>query len=155
MLTLATDLSCPGGTGLPPTTACAGAASNAAAAMVPTNARIVFTVANGLPGLRRIQRELGVGRLDDDRVVGRADDRGAVGVRGAPQQLGDRGGVGLVEAGRRLVDEQQPAAAGEGASDGDALALARGEPRDALDGTIGEADRGEPRARQAIGLVRW
>src|SRR5690349_14441963 len=87
MLTLATDFSWPGGTGLPPTTAWAGAAHSATAASVPTSARMNFTVAKVLPGLRRIQRQFAVGGVDDDRVVGRTHDRGAVGVRRAPQQI--------------------------------------------------------------------
>src|SRR4051794_9734131 len=136
MLTLATFLSCPGGTGLPPTTASAGAASSSAATSVPSALRI----APRLPGSAGIQREPVVGRLDDDRIVRGADDGGAVGAGGAAQEIGDGQRVDLVEPRRGLVDEQQAAAAGQRAGDGDALALAGRQAPDALVSTFGKAD---------------
>lgn len=63
----------------------------------------------------------------DDRIVGRANDGQFVVVAEAGEERADTCGVGLVEAGGRLVDEEHAWVAREGAGKGEAGALsARG-----------------------------
>lgn len=77
------------------------------------------------------ERQLAVGALDQQRVVRRADDGGARRPRELEEEPGERARVRLIEPGGGLVDEQEPRARGEGARNGDPLALAGRELRDA------------------------
>ena len=72
-----------------------------------------------------------VGELDQRRVVGRADDGEAALVCGAGEEGADGAGVLLVEAGGRLVDEEERRVGRERAGDRDPLALAGREVGDA------------------------
>ncbi len=99
--------------------------------------------ADDLPTLRQAalaELQLLVRLLDHERVVRRAEDRGAGLARQPAEQRGHRDGIRAVEAGRRLVGEQEPRPRRDRAGDGDALALAGREPRDALLRALGEPD---------------
>ena len=99
------------------------------------------------------ERQLGVGLLDHRRVVRRADDCDSPFARDAREELADRERVRVVEAGGRLVREQELGLGGERAGDRDALLLARREPRDTLFRELLEPDDRERLARLAVAAV--
>ena len=73
--------------------------------------------------------------------MSRADDGEAPLVRGGGEQRADRARVLLVEAGGRLVDEQQARVGRERPGDRDPLALAGRQVRGALVEPLAETDR--------------
>ena len=75
--------------------------------------------------------------------MGRADDCRPGLAREGGQERGDRAAVRLVEAGGRLVREQERRPARQRARDGDALALARREVLDPPARALAQADLGE------------
>jgi hypothetical protein len=81
--------------------------------------------------------------VDQRGVVRCADHSGAVLVCDAAKQPPDRSRVRLVEAGSRLVGEQDAGTRGERASDRDALPLAGGETVGSVIEPAPEADFGK------------
>lgn len=61
------------------------------------------------------------------RIMRGADQRGAAFRSGFEEEIGDLDGVAGIEAGGRLVSQDQPGPGEEGPRDGDALLLAAGE----------------------------
>src|SRR5262245_28677377 len=102
------------------------------------------------PSSSQAQRELGVGLFDDGRVVRGADDRDSSFTGDAREELADSEGVGVVEARRRLVREQEVGLRGQGAGDRDSLLFAGREPRHPLFRELLEADECECAARLAV-----
>ena len=102
--------------------------------------------------LGRREHELGVGLLDHHRVVRGADDRSAGLARQRREQRREREGVRLIQAGCRLVDQQQARPGRQRPRDRDPNLLARREPRDALAGPLGEAR--PPRAPRVLARRR-
>ena len=101
----------------------------------------------------RTERHLGARVLDQHGIVRRADDRGAGRRRELREERADRPRIRFVEACRRLVREEQPGPRRERARDGDALALAHREARDALLRELLEPD-GRERLGRAVPWAR-